>query len=130
MLDDDETACPIAMKLLSRLQEGIEQIPTTIPAATAEHRLHEFGGDPSKSIQPEVEDWEDLLNPMLKRAFGWGVNEMNESAKGMLHRGQYGLDGFANFIEYFVKRRGLMGGLIEPKVTAILEALESVCVTL
>jgi hypothetical protein len=125
-------ACPIAMSLLSKLREGIERIPTTNPAATTEHRLYEFGGDPSKCIQPgnwEL-DWEDLLNPMMKRAFGWGDEEVNISAREMLHRGQYGLDGFIKFVDYFVTRRGLMGGLIESKTTAILKALESACVHL
>jgi hypothetical protein len=129
LCDKTAAACPIAMNLLSKLRKGMERIPTDNPSATAEHRLREFGGDPSKCIHPELEDWEDLLNPMMKNAFGWGAHEMNEAARSMLHRGQYGLDGFVNFIEYFVTRRRLMGGMIEGKVTAVLEALESACVT-
>jgi len=65
------------------------------------------------------------LNPMMKRAFGWGDREMDESAKQMLHRGRYGLDGFIAFMEYFVTRRGLMGGLIEPKVMSVLKAADT-----
>lgn len=117
------------MGLLSKIRKGIERIPNTELPATPEHRLHEFGGDPSSCVHPEVEDWEDLLNPMMKRAFGWGDHQMKESARDMLHRGQYGLDGFINFIEYFVTRHGLMGGLIETKLGAVLEALESACLT-
>lgn len=80
-------------------------------------------------IHPEVEDWEDLLNLMMKYAFSWGDHQMKESARDMLHRGQYGLDGFVNFIKYFVTRHDLMGGLIETKLEAVLEALESACMT-
>lgn len=130
-LHDETVACPIAMSLLSKLREGVERIPTANPIATEDHRLREFGGDPSNYIQHEHEDedWEELLNPMMKRAFGWGDHEMDESAKQMLHRGQNGLDGFIGFIEYFVMRRGLMGGLIEPKVMSVLKALDVACVT-
>jgi hypothetical protein len=125
--------CPLAINLLSKLRKGIERIPPTNAIATTEHRLQGFGGDPTKYVNPEVEDsdtdWEELLNPMMKQAFGWGDHETKESAKVMLHRGQYGLDGFVNFLGYFVAQRGLMGGLIESKVMAILEALEFACVT-
>jgi hypothetical protein len=64
-LDNETLACPIAMDLLSKLCEGMEQIPTTNLTA-AEGHLHEFGADPLKCIHPKLEDWEDLLNPMMK----------------------------------------------------------------
>jgi hypothetical protein len=52
---------------------------------------------------------------------------MNESARGMLHHGRYGLDGFVNFIEYFMTQCGLASGMIESKVMAVLKVLESQC---
>jgi len=73
-LDDETPACSIVMDLLSKLQ-GMEWIPTTNPTATTEHHLHEFCGDPSQCIHSKLEDWEDLLNPMMKWAFRWGDNE-------------------------------------------------------
>ena len=122
-------ACAIAAELLSRLQIAVERIPSDNPLATAEHRLNEFSKDPSTVVQgPADDDWEEVLNPMMKRAFGWGEDATRVAAKEMLQRGQYGLDGFLAFIRYFVMRRGLKGGMFEPKVTAILEELETSCV--
>ena len=72
MLDDETPACSIAMDLLSKLCEGMEQILTMNPTATTEHHLHEFGKDPSQCIHSEIEDWEDLLCVVLmclKRRF-------------------------------------------------------------
>jgi hypothetical protein len=117
--------CQSAVELLANLRVAIERIPDDEPPATTEHRLFPFGEDPAKSIHPDVDDWEDLLNPMLKNAFGWGEGEMRESVKEMMNRGSYGLDGFVRFLHYFVMYRGLKGGMFESKVVAVLEELES-----
>lgn len=84
--------------------------------------------DPSSCIRPDADDWEDILNPMLKGAFGWGEDAMHEAVKGMLHRGQYGLDGFIRFIRFFVMSCGLKGGMVESKIKALLEEMELWCV--
>jgi hypothetical protein len=118
--------CAIASELLSRLQRAVERIPSDKPLATVEHWLNEFSNDPSTLVQgPTNDDWEEVLNPMMKRAFGWGDHAMRAAAKDMLHWGQYGLDGFLAFIRYFIMRRGLKGGLIESRVMVILEELET-----
>jgi hypothetical protein len=66
-------ACVIASELLSRLEMAIERIPSEKPLATVGNRLDEFSKDPSTIVQgPKEDDWEDVLNPMMKRAFGWG----------------------------------------------------------
>lgn len=117
--------CVIASELFSRLQMAVERIPSDKPFVTVEHQLNEFSNDPSTLLQgPTDDDWEEVLNPMMKRAFGWGDHVMRAAAKDMLHRGQYGLDGFLAFIHYFIMWRGLKGGLIESRVMVILEELE------
>ncbi|KAF8230110.1 hypothetical protein L208DRAFT_1283552, partial [Tricholoma matsutake] len=103
--------------------EPISDICQSAPATT-EHCLFCFGEDPAKSIDPNRDNWEDLLNPMLKNAFGWGEEEMHESVKEMMNRGNYGLDGFVRFLLYFMMYRGLKGGMFESKVVAVLEELE------
>ena len=65
------------------------------------------------------------MNPMMKKAFGWGEEEMRDSVKEMMHRGRYGLDGFVTFLHYFVVHRGLKGGMFESKVMAVMEELKS-----
>lgn len=52
-------------------------------------------------------------------------------AKEMMQRRQYGLDGFLAFLQYFVMWRGLKNlRMFEPKITAILDVLETPCETL
>ena len=36
------------------------------------------------SVHPDADDWEDLLNPMLKQVFGWGEEETCDSVKEMM----------------------------------------------
>lgn len=67
------------------------------------------------------DDWEEILNPKMKSAFGWGRESVDE---GFARRGLNGLDGFLRFLEYFVTWRGLKGALIETKVVTLLEAIE------
>jgi hypothetical protein len=45
---------------------------------------------------------------------------MNESVREMLYHDWYGLDGFLNFIEYFVTQHGLVSGIIKSKMMAVL----------
>ena len=117
--------CQSAVELLTNLCMAIERIPDDKPPATTEHHLFPFGEDPAKSINPDIDNWEDLLNPMLKNASGWGEGEMRESVKEMMNRGSYGLDGFVRFLHYFVMYHGLKRGMFELKVVAVLEELES-----
>jgi hypothetical protein len=128
-METETGACTVASELLSRLEKAIKRIPSDKPHATIEHRLSEFSNDPSTVVQgPADDDWEEVLNPMMKRAFGWGDDATRAAAKEMLQRGQFGLDGFLKFIHYFVERRGLKGGMFESKIMGILEELETSCV--
>ena len=64
-----------------------------------------------------------MLNPMMKSAFGWGEEAMQEAVKEMLECGQYGLDGFIKFLQFFVMNHGLKGVMFESKLKALLEEL-------
>ena len=66
-----------------------------------------------------------MLNSMLKAAFGWGESEMLENVKGMLNRGQHGLEGFIQFFKYFVLQRGLEGAMIETKIDGLLGEIDN-----
>ena len=116
--------CPVAVKLLHDLQAGVERIPVNKLEAAPNHRLSAFSMDPSSCIGQGNDDWEDILNPMMKGAFGWGEDAMCEAVKGMLYRGQFGLDGFIQFLRFFVMSRGLKGAMVESKIKALLGELE------
>lgn len=121
---EGDNACPMAVKLLCELQAGVERIPADKPKAIPSHRLSAFSVDPSSCIGQGDDDWEDILNPMMKGAFGWGEDAMCKAVKEMLQRGQWGLDGFIRFLRFFVMTRGLKGAMFESKIKALLEELE------
>lgn len=60
------------------------------------------------------------MNPRMKQAFGWGENRVRCN---FAQRGEARLDGFLKFMGYFVDHRGLLGALIETKVTILLDAI-------
>jgi hypothetical protein len=65
------------------------------------------------------------MNGMLKTAFGWGETEMAAVVPEMLNRGEHGLDGFVQFMRFFVVERGLEGALFETKVEALIKELDN-----
>ena len=47
---------------------------------------------------------------------------------GLAQHGEYGLDGFYQFMYYFVVHRGLQHGLLEEKINILLEVIDFKCV--
>ena len=89
--------------------------------------LSKFSKDSSTLVQgPTDDDWEEMLNLMMKRAFRWEEDAMHAAVKGMMQWGQYRLDGFLVFIRYFMMWHGLKGGMFESKVKAILDIHEKI----
>jgi hypothetical protein len=119
---------PVAVQALQTLYESMQRIPADTPLAGQDHRLANFAGDPQACVDPELDDWADILSPMFKRSFGWGVEENRENVMGMLQRGEYGLDGFLRFLRYFVNHRGLAVAMFESKVEMLVEELNKKCV--
>jgi hypothetical protein len=72
----------------------VERIPSSELEAALSHQLSTFSVNPSSCIVQGNNDWEDILNLMMKGAFGWGEDAMCKAAKEMMHWGQCGLDGF------------------------------------
>ena len=123
-LFDKSKGCPHAIGILQKLQEKMDLIPKETAPAGPEHPLAVFSENPAECTNgagvPE-NDWEEILNPKMKSAFGWGRESFEE---GFAQRGLNGLDGFVRFIGYFVTWRGLKGSLIEMKVETLLQAIE------
>ncbi|KAH9005554.1 hypothetical protein EDB86DRAFT_1458433 [Lactarius hatsudake] len=124
--------CQKGIELLRKLEAATTRILNDVPLATPAHRLSLFSADPhfcvanlEQGAEVEVEsDW-DILNPMLKTAFGLGELEMQEIVKEMLNRGEHGLDGFIRFFKFFVLQRGLEGAMIEPTIESLLHEIDS-----
>lgn len=109
----------------------MENIPHTIPPANDKHPLAVFSGNLAHQVNTDVNNWEDILNPVVHQAFGYGLMMENKAMlKGLARCGKYGLDGFCQFVEYFVIHRGLQGGLVERKVNVLLVVINSGCVIL
>ena len=68
------------------------------------------------------DDWEEVLNPKMKAAFGWNQDGLE---MGYARRGEFGLDGFVKFIGYFIHQRSLNGALLETKITALIETIRN-----
>jgi len=51
-----------------------EARPASANCAVGRHGpLAIFSGDPMCCVGPDQDDWEDVLNPMMHRAFGYGA---------------------------------------------------------
>jgi hypothetical protein len=123
--------CAVAKQLLQRLQDKIKHIPDTVPPADEAHPLAAFAANPADHVSLDQDDWEDILNPMMHQAFGYGAAAGDRrELRGWARRGEYGLDGFHHFMEYFVIHRRLQGGLFEGKVEILLAAIDFECVML
>ena len=127
-----KTPCPKGVELLNKLKAALTQILDNIPLATPAHRLGTFLADPRSWVthleQDPEDDFEDdwmVVNSMLKTVFGWGELNAQANVKGMVNRGQHGLDGFIHFFKYSALQRGLEGVLIELKIEVLLCEIEN-----
>ncbi|KAJ7167785.1 hypothetical protein C8R46DRAFT_1270144 [Mycena filopes] len=116
-----------AQDLLVGLWAKMELIPSHAPHANSTHPLAEFSFDPQADVslmqQTYDDDWAEHLEPMFKRAFGWGEFDA-KYLMNLARRGRYGLDGLHQFLCYFVERRGLLGVRIQEYVAALMSAIE------
>ncbi|KDR67270.1 hypothetical protein GALMADRAFT_47197, partial [Galerina marginata CBS 339.88] len=117
---------PSRSRLLAKLEHFIENLPDTIPEGNEYDKLAYFAGNPADYDTPSLNAddlWEESLNNRLKSVFGWGAEE---DIKNLLRRGRYGLDGLANFVKYFVVKRGVDEALFEGKLSCLMNELEEV----
>jgi hypothetical protein len=83
-----------------------------------------------KSVNPRDHDnpsldadglWEEVLNPFLKGALGWGTEE---SMYEVVLRGMMGMGGILQFTRYFIEERGVNEMLFEGKLSHLLNAVK------
>ncbi|KAJ7930728.1 hypothetical protein B0H13DRAFT_1858536 [Mycena leptocephala] len=104
-----------------RLRAKIGNIPAHTPLASSTHPLAIFTLDSPRGSP--VDDWDCILHPLLKRAFGVGELDINDPI-GYINLGEHGLTGFCTFFEYFVMERQLEGRCILPYFDFLLEGTE------
>jgi len=94
-----------------------------------DHHLTVFSGDPAACINPDLDNWEDILNPMMKQVFDWGSIWKTFKPWGDWHdMWKNGLDGFYKFTEYFFTHYGLKVALMETKFGILIKAIEFECI--
>ena len=92
---------------LKRFQRLINDLPDTIAEGTDHDVLAIFSRRPSDFDDmsvPSGELWEEVINKILKSVFGWG---MEGKMDDITRRGRKGLDGLADFLKYFIVKRGV-----------------------
>ena len=78
---------------------------------------------PESCVSGEPEsDWKDALNGLFHQAFGWGGDVLID---GLIQHGRFGLDGFVQFIRYFVEQQGLVDWCINKKIQKIMQAIDA-----
>jgi len=110
---------------LEKLHHLIGSLPNTILEASDDDKLAVFEGNPMDFDDPTLDAdllWETVLNALLKSVLGWG---MEEDMDLIIRRGEKGLDSLANFVEYFVVKRGVKEGLFEGKLSHLMTALQT-----
>jgi hypothetical protein len=115
---------PASSSFLERFQYLINNLPETIPEASDYDVLAIFSARPSDfddTSIPSGELWEEVVNKILKSAFGWGIEGNMDN---IIHRGRKGLDGLAEFVKYFIVKRGVDEALFEGKLSYLMTALE------
>lgn len=109
---------------LEKLHDLISGVPNSIPEASDYDVLAIFAGNPHDIDDPSLgadELWEELLNGMMKSAFGWGNEGKMED---IIQQGRKGLDGLLNFVKHFIVKHGVSKVLFEGKLTNLMAALE------
>ncbi|KAJ7728316.1 hypothetical protein B0H14DRAFT_3618619, partial [Mycena olivaceomarginata] len=108
-----DTPSSRVIQLLDHLRANVELLPSTIPDADVDNPLSEFAGEPTEYVSqsmPAGELWE-VLSPTFHRVFGYGMGP--DERKRMVQRGSAGLDGILRFLDYFIRERGLEGGMVQ-----------------
>ena len=80
----DNEGCRIARTLLKKLKVTVQRIPETAPLADNTNLLAVFSGDPDACVLPDVDCWEDVVNPMMKVTFGWGNKSQDSHWTGQV----------------------------------------------
>lgn len=115
---------PASSSFLERFLYLINNLPEIIPEASDYDALAIFSAIPcdfNDTSIPSGELWEEVVNKTLKFVFGWGIDG---NLDDIICQGRKGLDGLADFVKYFIVKRGVDEALFEGKLSYLMTALE------
>ncbi len=114
---------PQTLSALRRLQSLILLLPDNVPMAGPDDLLAVFSGNPeSIHDDPSVATqdlWEEILNQKMHIFFG----KTDTNLESLIQWGQYGIEGFVNFVTYFVEKRGVNPVLFDSQVQGFTKAI-------
>ncbi|KAH9022278.1 hypothetical protein EDB85DRAFT_2151865 [Lactarius pseudohatsudake] len=120
--------CRDAWLLLDRLRDEIGKVPDDVleegEGNEPSYELSGYNKAAALSIcadVPQDELWENV-NPGLDRILGF--RRPQEEIVAMVRSSRVGLQGLYEYLEVLVEEGGVVGGLLEGKVTALLMAME------
>jgi hypothetical protein len=120
----NHAACP---KMIFELRTLAARLPNSIPEGTLGDKLAPFAQRPY--IGPNVETfWEEVADPILNNLIGYG--QTDEVIKKLIRRGELGLDGLCNWLEFILTEAGVNETLLEMKVDRLSNAIRSLYVNL
>jgi len=115
--------CPDGWLLLDRLHAAIGNIPCNIPEGKQGDELASFNHNTALTACARIpldELWENL-NPGLDRMLGFG-RPMDE-IQAIIQHGPMGVEGLVEYLQVLVKEGGVVGSLIEGKVSTLIDAI-------
>ncbi|KAF8815932.1 hypothetical protein BYT27DRAFT_7230107 [Phlegmacium glaucopus] len=118
-LETTAIAGPVFNSVLGKLCHLIDQLPDSIPEATAYNKLTVFGSNPAVYDDTSLDSddlWEKSLNGLLK----------SDDMENLIRRGRNRLDGLTNFVKHFVVKWGVNEALFEGKLLHLLNKLEEI----
>jgi hypothetical protein len=118
--------CAFAWTLLQRLREAVDDLELNTDVGYAEEGDELAGCNREMAISTygmvaNEEIWE-FVNPILDRMLGFGRTP--EDIRTVLRRGERGVRGLCDFLEYLVEEKGVVGGLLEGKINVLLLAMK------
>jgi hypothetical protein len=120
----ERKGCQHAWLLLGQLRAAIQNIPQSTPEGRESDELARFNRCAASTICATVtqdELWENV-NPALDRMLGFG--QSSNEIQDLIRRGQFGVQGLCEYLEVLVEEAGVVGGLLEGKVSAVVGAIE------
>lgn len=107
--------------LLCKFCAHIEGLPQNVDKVDASHPLVAYANDPTGCVEEGKDAWEKFngpLNCLLQKP----PNELQY----LVCRGEKGLIGLCQFLEYLVQHHGISGCLIEGKLEWLMQAINEV----
>ena len=119
----ERKGCQEAWLLLDQLHTAIGNIPCNVSEGKLGDELAGYNRSAALTACAEIpidELWENV-NPGLDRMLGFG-RPMDE-IQAIIRRGSLGVEGLFEFLEVLVEEGGVGGGLIEGKVSTLINAI-------